>query len=174
MFPDDWEAGDAPTQVTESPTYTALPTDFTTYTSTYTINQTEQSMLIDYSKYCPISAEDYAEGFQWEDLPENCQDLLDPYCTPDIYAASPKSTTFPASCTPAQVSATTTGTPTPTSTMPSPTMSGTASNCNKFHLVVDGDQCDKLASSYDISLDDVRWTCHQIPCIILGWKLMYC
>ncbi|KAL4993233.1 hypothetical protein BDV10DRAFT_190164 [Aspergillus recurvatus] len=154
MFPDDWETGDAPTQVTESPTYTALPTDFTTYTSTYTINQTEQSMLIDYSKYCPISAEDYAEGFQWEDLPENCQDLLDPYCTPDIYAASPKSTTFPASCTPAQVSATTTGTPTPTSTMPSPTMPGTASNCNKFHLVVDGDQCDKLASSYDISLDD--------------------
>ncbi|KAL4767932.1 hypothetical protein BDW60DRAFT_226112 [Aspergillus nidulans var. acristatus] len=168
MFPDDWEAGDAPTQVTESPTYTALPTDFTTYTNTYTINQTEQSMLIDYSKYCPISAEDYAEGFQWEDLPENCQDLLDPYCTPDIYAASPKSTTFPASCTPAQVSATTTGTPTPTNgtttapptsttsttSAPSPTMDGTASNCNKYHYVVEGDGCADLSTQYGISLDD--------------------
>ncbi|KAL4737494.1 hypothetical protein BDV11DRAFT_191680 [Aspergillus similis] len=33
-------------------------------------------------------------------------------------------------------------------------MPGTASNCNRFHLVVDGDQCDSLASAYDISLDD--------------------
>ncbi|CAG8067732.1 unnamed protein product [Penicillium nalgiovense] len=154
MFTGDWETGPAPTQVTESPTYAALPTNFTTFTTTYTINQTVQSILADYSKYCPISNEDYEDGFQWVDLPENCQDLLEPYCVPDINAPSPKSTKFPGSCTPALVSATTTGSATPTSTVPSPTLPGTSSKCNKFHYIVQGDGCPAIATKYGISLDD--------------------
>ncbi|OGE48227.1 hypothetical protein PENARI_c031G09261 [Penicillium arizonense] len=127
MFTGDWETGPAPTEVTESPTYTALPTNFTTFTDTYTINQTAQSMIDDYSKYCPISNEDYEDGFQWADLPGNCQDLLETYCEPDIDVPSPQSTNFPGSCTPVPVSETTTSSATPTSTIPSPTMPGTTS-----------------------------------------------
>lgn len=156
MFPGDWETGPAPTEVTTGVSYPAIPTDFITVTATATINQTEQSILNDYMRHCPISATDYDHGFQWIDLSEECQDILEPYCTPDIYAPSPTPTEFPDSCTPAQVSATTTGdTTTPTSSVPSPTMPGTAANCNKFHLVIDGDGCYDLAAAYNISLDDV-------------------
>ncbi|KAH8624629.1 hypothetical protein IG631_20094 [Alternaria alternata] len=54
--------------------------------------------------------------------------------------------------------------PTPSSTVapsptngvatPSPIQSGMTTNCNKFHLVVSGDGCYDLASTYSISLDD--------------------
>lgn len=147
MFTGDWETGPAPTQVTESPTYTALPTEFTSLTSTYTVNQTAQSMIADYSKYCPISDEDYEDGFQWEDLSGNCQDLLDPYCSPDIYSPSPKSTKFPGSCTP-------TGSSTP---IPSPTLDGTTSKCSKFYYVVANDTCPAIVKEYGIKLTDVRY-----------------
>ncbi|KAL4805718.1 hypothetical protein BDV18DRAFT_139700 [Aspergillus unguis] len=155
MFPGEWETGPAPTPVTTEVSYPAIPTEFITITSTVTINQTEQSILNDYMKYCPINNIDYDNGFQWIDLSEDCQEILEPYCTPDIDAPSPSSTQFPDSCTPARVSATTTsGTPTPTSNVPSPTMPGTATSCNRFHLVIAGDGCSDLAAAYDISLDD--------------------
>ncbi|OGE49080.1 hypothetical protein PENARI_c023G09001 [Penicillium arizonense] len=151
MFTGDWETGPPPTPVTESPTYTALPTNFTSITSTVTINQTAQSIIGEYSKYCPISDEDYEDGFQWEDLSDSCQDLLDPYCNPDIDSASPKSTNFPGSCTPTPVSATTTGTSTPT---PSPTLPGTASKCSQFYYVVTNDTCPAIVEEYGITLKD--------------------
>ncbi|KAL3477066.1 hypothetical protein BJX99DRAFT_257753 [Aspergillus californicus] len=157
LFPGDWETGPAPTPITTEVSYPSIPTDFITVTSTVTVNQTEQGILDDYMKYCPIGNSDYDNGFQWIDLSEDCQEILEPYCTPDIYAPSPSSTHFPDSCTPARASATATSgtpTPTPTSSIPSPTMPGTAANCNKFHLVVDGDGCADLAAAYDMSLDD--------------------
>ncbi|KAJ5765391.1 hypothetical protein N7520_004950 [Penicillium odoratum] len=33
----------------------------------------------------------------------------------------------------------------------SPTMPGTAANCDSFHLVLSGDQCDTIAAKYGIS-----------------------
>ncbi|KAJ6151669.1 hypothetical protein N7470_006797 [Penicillium chermesinum] len=150
MFPGDWETGPAPTQVTESPTYTALPTNFSPITSTYTVNQTAQSMIEDYSKYCPILDEDYEDGFRWEDLSDTCQDLLDPYCSPDIHSPSPKSTEFPGSCTPT-VSATPTASSTPA---PSPTLDGTTARCNKYHYVVANDTCPAVVKRYGITLTD--------------------
>ncbi|OQD80022.1 hypothetical protein PENANT_c040G10752 [Penicillium antarcticum] len=151
MFTGDWETGPAPTQVTESPTYTALPTKFTSLTSTYTVNQTAQSMIADYSKYCPILDDDYEDGFQWEDLSGNCQDLLDPYCSPDIHSPSPKSTKFPGSCTPTAVSATPTGSSTP---IPSPTLDGTTSKCSNFYYIVANDTCPAIVKEYGIKLTD--------------------
>jgi hypothetical protein len=52
-------------------------------------------MTIENSEYCPISNEDFAGDFQWGNLRENSQDLLDPCYTPVIYVESPKSTFSP-------------------------------------------------------------------------------
>jgi hypothetical protein len=109
-------------------------------------------------KYCPISAADYDQGFQWIDLSDDCQELLDPYCQPDPDSASPTSTTFPTFCIPGNASATTTTEPlTPTATVPLPTMPGTMSDCTKYHLVTSDDSCQALADDYNISISDVHF-----------------
>jgi hypothetical protein len=50
---------------------------------------------------CPVTEEIVQAGFEWEWLPEDCQSILDPYCTPflDEPPASP-STIFAGSCLP--------------------------------------------------------------------------
>ena len=53
-----------------------------------------------------------------------------------------------------------TSTVTATATAPghSPTMPGVVANCDVFHKVVAGDQCDKITSDYSLSLDQFkRW-----------------
>ncbi|KAL7934419.1 hypothetical protein V8C35DRAFT_327295 [Trichoderma chlorosporum] len=70
----------------------------------------------------------------------------DSYCVEQNFGVPP-----PASSTSKPASTSTAGNGI---TTPTPTQTGMASNCNKFHKVVSGDTCSVLASSNGISLDD--------------------
>ncbi|RMJ22018.1 LysM domain-containing protein [Aspergillus sp. HF37] len=168
----DWEDGPAPTQMTTEHSYPAIPTEYNPPTRTVTLNMTQQSIIAEYSQYCPLTSEDYADGYIYADLPEMCDNLFDKYCEPDPDKPKPTLTQFPSSCFPWRTSATPTDTtitetssthqttsrtsPTKTaSSKPSPTMDGTTPKCTEHHKVVSGDTCQPLADKYGIALDNV-------------------
>lgn len=156
----DWEDGPDPTQITSVPSYPAVPTEYNPPTRTVTLNMTQQSIIADYSEYCPLTEDDYDDGYMGADLSEACEDLFDKYCEPDPDKRKPSSTSFLASCFPWRTSATPTSLtktgPSGTRTAkPSPTMDGTNPKCTKYHKVESGDSCPYLADQYGVSLDDV-------------------
>ncbi|KAJ3495216.1 hypothetical protein NLG97_g3551 [Lecanicillium saksenae] len=75
----------------------------TIVTSMATLNATRASIYQSYIQYCPITAADYDNGFEWALLDEDCSSLLDPYCNPIPIGPTPTSTTFPESCMPSNV-----------------------------------------------------------------------
>ena len=58
-----------------------------------------------YIEHYPVTGEDILGGFEWDMIDENCQSLLEPYCspTPTEGQPPPTSTTFPTSCLPSYV-----------------------------------------------------------------------
>lgn len=58
-----------------------------------------------YIEHYPVTGEDILDGFEWDMIDENCQSLLEPYCspTPTEGQPPPTSTTFPTSCLPSYV-----------------------------------------------------------------------
>jgi hypothetical protein len=157
-----WEEGPAPTPVTHEPSFTAMPT-YNVPTHTVTLNMTQQSMLVDYSQYCPLTNQDYEEGYIYADLSEICEDLFDKYCHPDLSKRKPTPTTFPTSCFPWRTSVTPTDMTitgiAPSSTeapTPSPTMKGTTAKCTQYYKVKSGDGCYAIAHKFGVTLDNVR------------------
>jgi hypothetical protein len=131
---------------------------------TFTANATLTSLLAERTKYCWITAQDENDGFDPEDLPENCFSLYDKYCDlgPTDPIPSPSPTAIPGGCTPNRSTSShplsTTNLP-PTSTSlagatPTPTQPNMADGCNKFHKIVKGEACVDLADQYGISLDE--------------------
>jgi hypothetical protein len=53
-----------------------------------------------YFANCPVTNEDRDNGFDWEFVPTECWELLDPYCNPALTGTPLPSTTFPAECMP--------------------------------------------------------------------------
>lgn len=57
-----------------------------------------------YFQYCPITNDDYDNGFDWEMLSDECRAELDPYCNPTVLTGTPlASTVFPSSCLPSVI-----------------------------------------------------------------------
>jgi hypothetical protein len=106
-------------------------------TATVTYNSTAASLLAMYTTYCPVQPTDIAQGWDFYDLPDGCNSLLDAYCFPDLNKPPPTSTRFPAVCSPSYFESTTTSA---TGTAkPSPIEQDTTPSCKQYHQVLDGD-----------------------------------
>ncbi|KAL4759198.1 uncharacterized protein BDW70DRAFT_169597 [Aspergillus foveolatus] len=128
---------------------------------TYTANSTLSSLLAERTQYCWITDDDWDNLFNPDDLAQNCQSLYSAYCDPAPTAPVPGSSpAVPGSCTPVystavpsstpqRPSATSSGVPTPT-----PTQSGMADGCTKFHKVEKDEGCQQIADDYGIALSD--------------------
>lgn len=139
-------------------------------TTTYVFNSTLASLLHAITTLCPIQPSDLDEGWTIADLPDECEDLLDPYCYPDVDQPPPRSTLFPVECSPGYYSDTSsisssTGITTPSpasdsttsgSAKPSPIEPETVASCTQFYKVVRGDSCADISSRFDITLKQVR------------------
>ena len=125
-------------------------------TITYRANLTAASLIAARTSYCPISPEDYDRGVSEADLFEACQDLIESYCNPDPDKPIPTSTRFPAVCTPAQSPV---ASPTEDlKAIPSPLTPNTVACCKQYYQVIGGDNCFSIATSSDISLEQVNFT----------------
>lgn len=181
MFPGPWRTGSIATAPpTISTSWYNLQTAFIPPpTQTITANLTAASLIAARTSYCPITDEDYANGFEEADLPDACEALIEPYCWPNPDAPILTSTTFPAACKPNRSSATATSATTavdsltsvqsPTSVqsstsvanpVPSPLEPNTTANCKQYYQVLNGDNCYSIANNSKITLDQVR-------CVIL-------
>nr|POE90693.1 lysm domain-containing protein [Quercus suber] len=154
MFSGEFVAGDSATYDSSTIMIPTLATTFSVPTTTYTVNVTQASIIDDYSVYCPVTEDFFDEGYSWEDLPDVCSSILEPYCTPDPNAASPTSTRFPHVCTPTIASAS--PTQTDANAKPSPLTPGTIDSCQQFYRVAQSDTCYGISQNYDISIDQFR------------------
>ncbi|KAF6233163.1 hypothetical protein HO173_008707 [Letharia columbiana] len=160
MFPGPYVSGSInsnPPDATTSwyNTQTTFPPPVVT---TFIANLTTASLVAARTSFCPITPDDFLNGLYEEDLPEDCDALIEPYCWPDPDAPTPSSTSFPASCTPfSGDSITTSNTPavitTSANPLPSPLEPGTIATCKTFHKVSTGETCYSIANNYKVSLD---------------------
>ncbi|KZF20520.1 carbohydrate-binding module family 50 protein [Xylona heveae TC161] len=176
-----WETPSNSTDVTTTPVSFVVPTgtfapapnatttqNFTTSwyvptvlppvpTSNSTMNQSTVDALNERTEWCPITSDDASRGFVFADLPEDCQEAVDPYCNPAPTDPVLSSTTFAASCYPTYYY-NMTNTATPTSTTAgntAPTQTGITSNCNTFYNVSSTDSCQTIVDKYpNITLAD--------------------
>lgn len=145
-------------------------------TKTITANLTAASLISARISYCPFTSEDILDGRSEADLPDNCQALLEPYCYPDPDAPVPKSTIFPASCTPPRDATSTTAavtgsgsskkasaSPIPSNTKPSPLQPSTIATCKQYYQVLSGDFCYAIAQKFSITLDQVCFCFTSYP-----------
>jgi hypothetical protein len=96
----------AATEGTQAPNSTARTAFFPRTplpTATIAWNATEYNLVEKYAQHCPISAQDFEDGFQWYHLSSECFDLLFPYCSPRTEGPMPTPTTFPRECMPSVV-----------------------------------------------------------------------
>lgn len=165
MFPGPYITGSiaaSPPNITTK-WYNTQTTFLPPITKTITANLTAASLIAARTAYCPFTSDDILDGRSEADLPDNCQALLEPYCYPDPNAPVPKSTVFPASCTP-QRDATSTpsgstppsATASPSNTKPSPLQPSTIATCKQYYQVLSGDFCYSIAQKFSITLDQVR------------------
>lgn len=168
MFPGPYTTGSiavAPPNITTK-WYNTQTTFLPLSTKTITANLTAASLIAARTAYCPFTSEDILDGRSEADLPDNCQALLEPYCYPDPNAPVPKSTVFPASCTPPRdapstavittTTSSTKATASPSNTKPSPLQPSTIATCKQYHKVLKGDLCYAIAKKFSITLDKVR------------------
>ena len=156
MFPGPWRTGSILTAPpTISTSWYNLQTVFLPPpTATITANLTAASLIAARTSYCPITDEDYANGFEEAELPDACEVLIEPYCWPNPDAPIPTSTEFPAFCTPERSSATTTSV---ASAVPSPLEPQTTANCKQYYKVLSGDNCYSIANNIKITLEQVGY-----------------
>lgn len=159
MFPGPYTTGSiavTPPNITTK-WYNTQTTFLPPSTKTITANLTAASLIAERTAYCPFTSEDILDGRSEADLPDNCQALLEPYCYPDPNAPVPKSTVFPASCTPPRdaTSAAVTSS-SPSNTKPSPLQPSTIATCKQYYQVLSGDFCYAIAQKFSITLDQVR------------------
>ncbi|KPM43204.1 hypothetical protein AK830_g3331 [Neonectria ditissima] len=96
----DWQA--APTAGSDASNSTVVETKVIP-TVTITGNATRATEYHKYVRWCPIDDEVGEQGFRWENLDEKCQDMLEPYCSPEVTGEPLPSTKFPSSCLPSVV-----------------------------------------------------------------------
>lgn len=174
MFPGPYITGSiaaSPPNITTK-WYNTQTTFLAPTTKTITVNLTAASLIAARTAYCPFTSEDILDGRSEADLPDYCQALLEPYCYPDPNAAVPKSTVFPASCTPQRdatstthigsITATSKATASPSNTKPSPLQPSTIASCKQYYQVISGDFCFAIAQKFSITLDQVR--CFTLLC----------
>lgn len=90
-------------------------------------------------------------GVQCPDL-----DVSKSYCV--IGTVTEPTTTTSPGLTPTSTTPLTTSTTTDSSNAPSPTMPGLAENCDEFHKISSGNQCDVIEEQYNISHDQfMKW-----------------
>lgn len=159
MFPGPYTTGSiavTPPNITTK-WYNTQTTFLPPSTKTITANLTAASLIAERTACCPFTSEDILDRRSEADLPDNCQALLEPYCYPDPNAPVPKSTVFPASCTPPRdaTSAAVTSS-SPSNTKPSPLQPSTIATCKQYYQVLSGDFCYAIAQKFSITLDQVR------------------
>lgn len=124
-------------------------------TTTVVVNLTAKSLMAERTAYCPITDQDYDNGFTEADLPDACQSLLMPYCHPDPDAPIPTSMRFPAVCTPVRDTDTASMTSSAANSIPSPLEPNTIATCQQYYRILDGDTCYSIATHFEITLDQV-------------------
>ncbi|OLN88298.1 LysM domain-containing protein-like protein 2 [Colletotrichum chlorophyti] len=136
-------------------TTTLFDPSYTPPAETHTVlNPSKEAAVIDYTKYCWITEEDWAQGYDPESAPVACQNLMNTYCfyNSDMPSPSPISRA-PAVCTPDRSQYTIEPAPDPVTT-PTPHQPNLTRGCNKFHKVSSGQFCADVAGEHRISLDD--------------------
>lgn len=119
-------------------------------TTTIVVNLTAASLIAERTAYCPITEQDIDNGFTESDLPDACEDLLEPYCSPDPNAPIPTSTRFPAVCTPSRPTATSSSA---TNATPSSLEPNIIASCQQYYRALDGDTCYSITTHFGITLD---------------------
>lgn len=128
--------------------------DFTPPVTTIIINNPENDQFHEYTKYCWITEDDIAQGYDVESYAMGCQTLFDRYCVYNPESASPVApNAIPAICIPDRSIYTLEPDPDPVHT-PSPVQVGITKGCSLFHKVKAGDTCDSITRQYEVALDD--------------------
>ncbi|OGE48352.1 hypothetical protein PENARI_c029G03566 [Penicillium arizonense] len=154
--------------------------------TTYTANTTWSSLMAERTQYCWFTGDEDSDYdgdvfIPEDDLSEECYSLYESYCDigpEDPIPQSPKST-IPKTCTPVpstEVPSSTMSTPTSTGvTTPTPTLSGMAQGCSKFHKVVKDEGCQSIADNAGISETDfLSWNDIDDDCTNLKYDYYVC
>ncbi len=160
MFSGPWSTGiveTSPTQGTVTLTSMYDP-NFTLPAQNVTYNESYIDIVNNRTKYCWITGEDHNHGYDYLDYAAICQSYYWSYCIYNSSAPSPTAMTrFPAVCTPDRSWYTLPGLPSPVDT-PTPIQDGMTKGCIKFHKVVTGDDCTKIATAGNVTLSDFyKW-----------------
>lgn len=162
-----WLPGETTTMTANITTSWYYPTYDPNYTQPPLVGQpnaTWSSLMAERTQYCWLT-DDQANGegfYPDEDLSSDCLSLYEAYCDigpTDPVPNSPVSS-IPQSCTPQSSNSvpesSTPVTPTSTSVVtPTPTQTGMADGCNKFHKVARDEGCQQIADDNSISLGDL-------------------
>ncbi|KAJ0361674.1 hypothetical protein COL26b_013648 [Colletotrichum chrysophilum] len=126
--------------------------------SASTLDSSKESIISDYTKYCWITEEDWAQGYDADAFPAACLNLMNTYCYYSEGMPSPTPLTrAPAVCTPDRSQYTLQPAPDPVVT-PTPHQPNLTPGCSNFHKVASGQFCADVASEYGIDLDDFyKW-----------------
>lgn len=128
--------------------------DYTPPPHTVVFNRTEWDLYQEWTQYCWITSEDWANGFNPEELPPACENLFSTYCEQHTESPSPlPMTRFPAQCTPDRSEYDIEPLPEPVHT-PTPIQEGMTEGCNEFHMVASGETCQTVVTMYDVNLSD--------------------
>jgi hypothetical protein len=143
---------------TISTTWFNTQTDFPSPSSTETIdyNATSVSLAASIASLCPVQPSDVDRGWTLADLPESCDEIIEPYCYPDLSKPAPTSRDFPAECSLSYDATTTINSSSSTANATpsvSPTQTGIAPSCIRYHNAVSGDTCQAISDAYDLSVD---------------------
>jgi hypothetical protein len=167
---DKWNGNPSSTSILNSITFKVPPTSFGTlpvqtpranYTTSYLVptsyppvpivtisqNETANSILSRFMSICPWGQKHYEVGQTYLDAPENCTDLLAPYCFPVIKDPMPAPTRFPLSCYPDGYQLNATITSSSVSSI-SPIPTGVNRNCTIHYTAKVTDTCQHVVETY--------------------------
>ena len=127
---------------------------FTPPAQTVSLDPSGQDKVDSWTKYCWITYQDYDNGFSVYSQAPGCQALYWKYCFYDASKPAPSSPGhIPAACTPDRSLYSVEPAPEPVNT-PQPIQQGMTTGCNKFYLVVPGDNCQSVSRSQNVTLTD--------------------
>ncbi|RYP62165.1 hypothetical protein DL771_009838 [Monosporascus sp. 5C6A] len=159
----EWETGVVVTDPTDGVGTWTRPwdPDFTPPPEQIIINDPKWDEAREWTKYCWITEDDWAHGYDPEDdsmVPPACSNLYEKYCLYTTGMPSPTPMTrFPAMCTPDRSDYNPEPIPDPVPT-PRPVQEGMTEGCSKFHKVKSGDTCDKVTKANNVTLADFyKW-----------------
>ncbi|KAJ5372785.1 hypothetical protein N7517_004791 [Penicillium concentricum] len=161
-----WVPGETTTMATSTTTSWYYPIYDPNYTQQPLVgkpNSTWSSLMAERTQYCWLTdyQEESEDFYPDDDLSPDCLSLYESYCDLGPTDPVPKSpvSSIPKTCTPQTSSEepkpSTTVTPTTTGIVtPTPTQTGMAKDCNKFHKVAKDEGCQKISDDSKASLND--------------------